>query len=223
MRNIKTIIVSVNYIDLLSFSYNMNKSLINDITIITSKSDHITQKFCNDLGIDCYATDAFFDNGCHFNKAQAMNEYLYSIPLEKLDWILFLDSDIILNQEISNSIHNQELNPNHLYGCARKCYNTKKDFDDNIFEYEPCRMWGFFHLFNKKIFSYRYDKKLPLLYTKSSDASQYDAMFVYEYFGLFASGILNTNDYSYLHSLGTVDHLGPHGQNWKGRVSQEWL
>ena len=59
MRNIKTIIVSVNYIDLLSFSYNMNKSLISDITIITSKSDHITQKFCKDRDIDCYSTDFF--------------------------------------------------------------------------------------------------------------------------------------------------------------------
>ena len=222
MRKIKTITVSVNYLDFLEFSHLANKAFIKDFTVITSKSDSPTQNFCEKHNINYYQTDAFFKNGCHFNKAEAMNEYLHSISLEELDWILFLDSDIVLNADISEQMHNKELDYNKLYGCARNCYNTKKDFENNNFDHEPCRMWGFFHLFHKNIISNKHEQKNSILYNGSSDASQYDSIFVSEYFGVGAATNLDVNNHTSIQSLGTVDHLGPHGQNWKGRISESW-
>jgi len=98
--NIKTISVAVNYMDLLGYTWVLNKSEIDDYTIITDLKDEPTHNFCKDNNINCYATDAFYNNNDKFSKSSALNEFFLSLDIESLDWILLLDADIVLNKSL---------------------------------------------------------------------------------------------------------------------------
>lgn len=100
--NIKTISVSVNYLDLLSYTWSFNQSEIADYTIITDPHDSNTLDFCQKHQIKSFVTNAFYQNGSKFNKAQALNEYFTNLDLDSTEWLLLLDSDIVINNVLSS-------------------------------------------------------------------------------------------------------------------------
>jgi hypothetical protein len=134
--NIKTISVAVNYLDLLEYTWNYNKSEINDYTIITDSKDNRTQIFCKENDISCYSTDAFYLNGANFSKSNALNEFFLSIDINSLEWILLLDADIILNKSLERFkyyYNNQNLdsviipNDNSILGGIPLYFNKQKN------------------------------------------------------------------------------------------------
>lgn len=218
---LKTIIVSVEYLDFFAFSYNVNKHLIEDIIVITSNDDYLTQNFCKQHNISFHITDAFYsissrigNEDAYFNKAAAINDYLYSLPsLDELEWILFLDSDILLNRDIITRIFSNEeqISPMNLYGAKRNTYKTIIDFQNNSYDkHDECDYIGFFQLFHKNIILDDYNNRQSIL-CENIDASQSDLEFRDRYFSI-------TNR----HCFGSVDHLGESGINWRGRVCDLW-
>lgn len=200
--------VCVNYLDFLEHSYLENKDVLqnHNYWIITSPEDSKTQKFCNLNNINYYITNEFYKNGNSFNKAAAINSLFYSNTINHTEWILLLDSDIVI-KDVIDSAYNINKDKKCLYSCGRKIYNTKGDYIDKIFIEEPCYFIGFFQLFHK-------DKILNSINNKFlcefRNSSVYDCQFA----DTFECKI-DLEKY--------VDHLGPVAVNWDGRLSDTWI
>ena len=147
-----------------------------------------------------------FDTKKIFNKAKAVN---YAIKKTNTDWVLLLDADIIIPQQLS-LISLNSLNKNYLYGTHRFIYKTKNDW----LEKKNCTLdfWkfvGFFQLFNKTSTTftknyYGYDEQYNF-------ANSSDYFFMKKW---------KNNEKKLLNF--PVIHLGETEINWKGRISDLW-
>lgn len=108
--------VSVNYSDYLEYTIK-NKSLFDEWIIITDTKDLKTKELCDKYGVKCIQTDVFYENGALFNKYAAINEGLKLVG--KDEWILFLDSDILLHPQTKRMLEVLKLKEDCLYGMDR--------------------------------------------------------------------------------------------------------
>lgn len=203
------ITVSVDYVDILEYVYTFNQSEISQLDwyIITSPDDIDTRLFCEKNRIQYYITNLFYINGAKFNKAGAINDFILSrntIP----DWILLLDSDIILSESIRefNKISNKQ--NNCLYGCKRNLYTSMKDHQSLKHTKDNYPFLGYFQLFHKDNIKSYLDKGQGFL-TETRNSAFYDKEFAQRF------------DKKHLLST-TVDHLGEVAVNWDGRKSKPW-
>lgn len=225
---LKVISVCVNYTDYFSYTFAFNRKyplLEENLTIITTTQDEVTEKYCDNNNISIYQTNIFYKKGktpSHhkvnheakpFNKAAAINEYLSVIDFNSFAWVLLLDADIILNNVVYDNIkkiiysRNQE-HYNTLYGASRRVYDSVTNHRNQLYQRRnKCNYYGFFQMFslyNSKI-NYRLSNELPLL-IEYNDASTYDIEFA------------NTMNYfDKKLSVGEVDHIGLDGIHWQGR------
>lgn len=230
--NLTIITASVNYLDILAISYLYNKKFIDSkkYHIITSDSDESTLKFCKDNKINCWTTDAFYINNSKFNKGAALNTIFDGFKqtnlLDSLEWILLLDSDVIIadclekiNYHFSNNSIGDITNGKvleheahkYIFGCARRIYNTEQDFlNRNFWVENSTDLIGYFQLFHVSSIINEI-KKDKSIFLQNNDASLYDNDFRDRWKPKYRK-ILN----------GYCDHLGPIAKNWKGRVTPEW-
>jgi hypothetical protein len=210
--------VCVDYSDMLAITYEKNKSALkgHNYWIITSEADTKTQTFCQDNKINYFVTNLFykkrFGKPDPFNKGAAINDFFFSdnINLDQTEWILFTDADIILKDALTVAIAYPK-DEMCLYGCARKIYNTKIDYNEGIFTSDNHPGVGYFQLFHKNAIINKINNRIGFL-EERRDASRYDFRF-----------LLGFKKQNKLFSLPTtVDHLGPIGENWRGRVSELW-
>lgn len=230
--NLTIVTISVNYLDILQISYLYNKTLIdsNKYHIITSESDSATLKFCKDNYINCWTTDAFYINNSKFNKGAALNAIFDGFHqtklLDSLEWILLLDSDIIISECLDQIKTSFDLNKiqnicngkilenesyKYIYGCPRRIYNTEEKFLKGDFWLENTTdLIGYFQLFHISSIINDIRKEKPIFY-EHYDASSYDDKFRDRWPRKYRR-ILNVY----------CDHLGPIAKNWKGRVTPQW-
>ena len=93
------ITVCVNYSDFLCWSIPISRKNFKDWIIVTDTKDIKTQKLANNYGLKLIVTDEFYKNNDNFNKWNGINialDYLKTYNKFKDEWILFLDSDIII-------------------------------------------------------------------------------------------------------------------------------
>ena len=130
---LQAITVSVDYADFLVFALEENYQLFDEWVIITSYTDDETFRLCQKYeNVKCIRTNVFYENGAKFNKFAGIN--LGLSLLDNPEWVLFLDSDIILHNETRRILENLELNPTYLYGVDRlNCIGIKSwyKFNDN--------------------------------------------------------------------------------------------
>ena len=198
------IIVSVDYSDLLILTLMSNVRIFDNITVITSKSDEECMKICEALGVSCYSTDCMYDDGASFNKAKAINFGISK--LKNPEFVLLLDSDIIVREKIDTRI----LQSDFFYYCDRYMI---EDYDSyrryaygNIaidsFPRESHEGLGYFQLFN-------YSKR-NVFPESSSDAAWSDIHF--------------RNKFLKRERLeSAVIHLGKDKKNWNGRVTEKFI
>lgn len=232
--NLTILTVSVNYTDILKISYYFNKkNFINkyDYHIITSENDNETIQFCKDNGLNCWSTNAFYKKNSKFNKGAALNAFFQEYVknnINKLDWILKLDSDIIINDTMQNflyGISNNKLQDfcvdsidnnysEYFYGCPRRVYNTPKNFTEGDYYEEKFNLdfIGYFQLFHISKIKQDLGVNKPIFF-ENTNASRYDDMFTNKYWP-------NRNQRKIL--KGSLDHLGPIAINWDGRTSESW-
>lgn len=246
MNKITIVTISVGYTDILKISYYFNKkNFINkyDYHIITSENDNDTIQFCKDNGLNCWVTNAFYNSTIStirkrktnidnkiFNKGAALNvffqEYIKK-NIDLLDWILKVDSDIIINETLEDFLYcltNNSLQDfckdsidsnytEYLYSCPRRIYNTPKHFQTSAYYTESITDFiGYFQLFHISKIKNDLGVNKPIFF-ENTNASRYDDIFRDRYWP-------NRNQRKLL--KGVVDHLGPIATNWNGRTSESW-
>jgi hypothetical protein len=234
--NITIVSVSVNYIDYLELTYKYNKNFIDNKNyhIITSNKDIITKNFCFKNKINCWTTDIFYYKNSFFNKGAVLNSFFENIKtipkiFNNLDWILLLDSDIIINKNIQkikfcienncmsalcNSYVDSESIKDYLYSCRRRVFLSKEDLENGLYyETEPkVEFIGYFQLFHISKIKKDLDSN-KIIFNEYSDASEYDSNFRDKYWRKKEMKPLNFY----------VDHLGPIANNWAGRKSKAFV
>lgn len=214
--NLLVVSVCVNYSDYLSLTWEKNKDILSqfDYWIITDHKDKQTEKFCLENKINLFKTDTFYQNGSSFNKGAALNDFFLSQDCRNLDWILLIDSDIILNDSINDFVSIiKEEKPGFkekLYSCSRKVYKTKEDYLNGNFWWEVCHFIGYFQLFNKDAIIEKLQKK-EKVFLEFSNSAVYDV----EFSKLFDSKKVGL--------ASDVCHLGMPCQNWNGRVADNFF
>lgn len=95
----KALLVCVDYWDYLAVTLPLNKHHFDRMLIVTSPADHRTQQLCIENQVDCYPTNAFYENGAHFNKWKALEEGLDVLGRE--GWLCLMDADIVWPQVVT--------------------------------------------------------------------------------------------------------------------------
>jgi hypothetical protein len=227
-----TITVCVDYSDILELCIQKNRKSLENWFVITSSNDTKTKDLCKKYSINCFVTDVFYDKGCIFNKAAAMNELLYVLQnnktLDYFEWVLLLDADIILNDSIDKIISHYNVNKLHhsivqpipknyniedlFYSCQRKIFNSQNDFINNNGYLENIDFIGYFQLFHKsKILNDLQNNQN--IFPEFPTACRYDDAFKYKYWP-------DRHTYAEINSI--VYHLGPIATNWEGRKTEVW-
>lgn len=114
--NLTAITVSCNYSDFFCWAAPINKPHFTKWIVITDTKDKLTKQICNYYNIQCIQTDVFYENSS-FNKYAGIN-----IGLEKTkedDFVMFLDSDIVLNPMTRRVLDNLNLQKDCIYGTDR--------------------------------------------------------------------------------------------------------
>jgi len=107
--------VCVNYFDFFAWSALANRGLFSKWIIVTDTKDVKTKAIANYYGYQCIQTDIFYEGGS-FKKFNGINAGLEKAGKE---WILFLDSDIVLPPITKRVFDNLSFNQENLYGIDR--------------------------------------------------------------------------------------------------------
>lgn len=121
----KSIVVSVDYHDLLEITLSRNIRHFDKTLVVTNTKDYQTYSVAKNLGAEVYQTDAFYKFGASFNKGLAMELGLQK--LGKDGWIVVWDADTLFPDSID--IPNKEIGK--LYGARRKVAYNESQFNFN--------------------------------------------------------------------------------------------
>lgn len=201
---LRGIVCSVEYDDLLRISLEWNKHHFDKLLVVTAQHDKRTRDYCIEQGVDVHVTDAFYKDGAKFNKGAAIEEAFDVIGRE--GWMLVWDADTLFPKEMSLIAHIGGL------------YTPHRHILEDVSTWSPELDWstvplrieqehpGYFQLFHAAD---------PVLRARPWYGIQYkhaggcDSVFQSRW---AASNRLRP-DFNVL-------HLGPHGTNWYGRVSE---
>lgn len=206
-NEIIAITISVNYADKLSYIID-NARFFKKWYFVTKTSDNDTINYLKNTkynNIEILFYDDFYINNAKFNKSGALN-YAQKI-LHKLypnDWMLMLDSDIILPENFNEYI-NKTMHTNKLYGIIRRDCNTKNDLINkkyNSGEYNCVYSFvGCYQLYHNKSIYY------PEFSTGCGDCDM-----------IFIGNFKNREIFKDTFCI----HLGLGGINWEGRIEDTW-
>ena len=114
---IEAITVCVDYSDYLNYFIKYNLNHFDRLVVVTTKKDKKTIKLCKENNLQYILTNRFYENGASFNKGKALNDGFKC--LDKKDWMLIIDSDIILPKDFRKKIEKMRLDEKILYGVFR--------------------------------------------------------------------------------------------------------
>jgi len=125
---IEAIIICVNYSDFLEISLSKNAKHFDNIIVVSSLEDKITEEICHKYNAKCVKTDAFYINNAKFNKGLAINVG-FSF-LEHRDWVINLDADIILPDNFRNLFFNEATDIECSYAARRYDVPTYQEWEE---------------------------------------------------------------------------------------------
>lgn len=144
---ISSLVVCVEYDDLLSITLPQNKTHFHRTMVVTSTADTKTQEVARREGCECYVTDAFYANQARFNKGLAIERALDAMGRE--GWICYWDADIMMPANIGH-----DYDPQYLYCPFRRvlgdprAYSEDMDWETLTINPNPEEFPGYFHLFH---------------------------------------------------------------------------
>lgn len=236
---IEAIIACVNYSDFLKITLEKNLKQFDNIIVITSESDLLTQELCKKLNCELLVTDVFYANDKKFNRGAAIN-LAFNI-LKYKDWIVNMDADILLPENFINQFKEENMDREYFYGSRRVDFPTPKDWNDfnsgirDISEYVCYRGsgYGYFQLFNYNSSTFqelnRRTSRNPYPNWLNSVA---EADSIYKNY--WGDRVCPLNHGNHSIDVGDYDvglykelsqrcyHLGQHGINHTGRISEEF-
>lgn len=93
MTYLRTVIVCVDYSDILSITLPYNRHHFSEVIIVTSMTDTKTVEVAQANNAQVYQTNAFYTDGAVFNKFRAMEEGLSVFG--RYDWMCIMDADVL--------------------------------------------------------------------------------------------------------------------------------
>jgi hypothetical protein len=154
-NELNAVMVSVEYSDILRLTLPYNRHHFDNVVIITSHDD---QK--NVLPIAqanrayVVATDAFYENGAHFNKWLALERTLDLLNLRSPGWLCLMDADVLWPKQIPcqltlpssytlipDSHKHTLLQPGFLYTPRRRMF---PDIPTSIEKLPPESVWDIY-------------------------------------------------------------------------------
>jgi len=149
--------VCVDYGDFLDLTLDNNKRHFDNIVVVTVAKDQETIKVCEKHKVKHVFTDRLYENGDRFNKGKAINDGIAA--LEKKDWVLITDADMIMAPDLRQVLEKKNLNDQCIYGTSRFMCPDYKGWmkylrnPDIVSEWEHQRNYkaigvGFFQLVN---------------------------------------------------------------------------
>lgn len=109
--------VCVNYADFFKETGLANKGIFDKFVVVTDIADTEVSALCVEYGYHLVKTDVFYENGASFNKYAGINEGLKYIDEDA--WVMFVDSDIVLQPETKRVLKELNLDESFLYGFDR--------------------------------------------------------------------------------------------------------
>lgn len=114
---LEAVVVCVNYSDFLAHTLPENRTMFDNMVVVTSLSDLDTVKICNKYNVKCIQTDVFYENKQAFNKGAGINVGLKA--LNRTGWVLHLDADIYLPPLTRHVMRKASLEPSKIYSADR--------------------------------------------------------------------------------------------------------
>ena len=127
---IEGLVVCVGFSDILAYTLPNNKSLFNNLVVVTDTKDKDTERLCHIYNVKCIKTDIFYKEGAKFDKGAGINEGLKHLDLDGFVWLW--DADIWIHPHSMKQLKKIHLNPQHLYGCDRILIESFKDWTEFI-------------------------------------------------------------------------------------------
>jgi len=124
---IECITICVNDSDFLAWTLPTNKSMFDNMIVVTTHEDILTQKLCEHWHVNCVKTNVCYDNTACFNKAKMINIGLSN--LTNKGWIVHIDADIFLTPKFRAIIENlkNDLDESFIYSIDRmNCKSFKE-------------------------------------------------------------------------------------------------
>jgi len=218
MQYLEALTVCVGYDDFLAIGLDRWRHNVDRLIVVTTPQDDQTLALCDHNDVTAHTTNAFYGGDAAFNKGLAIEEA--RTRWGQNDWLLFFDADIIPPADFREQLQNTILQPGRLYGPWRRQCDTNEllatvmQSDTWDLSALPLvsdgEMAGYFQLFHAT------DPRLPdrnalWMDTQWPHAGGYDSRFQARWPRRLHSRLPFE-----------VVHLGPHGTNWHGRVSQRW-
>tara|TARA_Y100000310_G_scaffold344998_1_gene461051 strand:- start:1478 stop:2119 length:642 start_codon:yes stop_codon:yes gene_type:complete len=127
---IEAVTVSVNFSDYLIHCVGNNRHFDRWV-IVTTEDDKDTIKVCKDNGLEYIFTDSLYTGEYTFAKGRAINDGLRE--LDRSDWLVHLDSDIVLPDNTREVIEKTKLRQKNLYGLqGRHMAYAVEDLEKNV-------------------------------------------------------------------------------------------
>lgn len=117
MIRVEWVSVCVNYSDFLAVSLAENLPHVDNCVIVSCPDDKETQAVCKRHDVRCILSKDYTRNG-PFNKGRMIQRALDSIGGQ--DWILHMDSDVILPQQFRRYLEWAHLDERVIYGADRQ-------------------------------------------------------------------------------------------------------
>lgn len=233
------ITVSVNYSDFLCHALLWNKALFSKWIVVTDTKDTITKDLCVYHNVTCIQTDVFYEGG-GFNKYAGINEALKKVT--KDEWVLFLDSDIILPPHTKRTLECLELDKKSIYGTDRldcvgvseymKFVNHPRNLIDNWLVSSCNLQLGsrIAHIYGQKGDNGKFSGWKPLGFFQLAHSSQF-SMYPQDCKGADHCDIVFANLYNRINRIMIPEILPLHlvsedatwSSNWNGRKTAPFL
>ena len=113
---VEAITVCIGYGDFLKETARANRSLVDDLVVVTSPDDHETRGVCKEMSIRHVLSEEHRRDG-PFNKARLIQRALDQIGAR--DWILHLDADVVLPRGFRRYLDWAHLDERTIYGADR--------------------------------------------------------------------------------------------------------
>lgn len=146
----KSLVVCVDYADLLAITLASNARHFDDSLVVTTPRDYATQSVAHSVPrVRTYQTDIFYKYGCAFNKGAAIEEAFDMLGWE--GWICHWDADIVMPPETGSYLGHCQIG--YLYTARRRICEKPAARDDRIWTRFPVPtnddfVSGYFQLFH---------------------------------------------------------------------------
>jgi glycosyltransferase involved in cell wall biosynthesis len=120
---IEAVTICKDYSDFLAHTIVFNRNIFDRLVVVTSHEDKETANVCEYYHIECLRTNVF---GKDLNKAKAVNVGLSK--LERSDWLVVFDSDIIFPPRTRQLIEMARLREDTIYSAHRQMCPSYNEF-----------------------------------------------------------------------------------------------